>query len=423
MSSGILGTYDLYSGLSQAVYVNNYLGPSVTQINVTNRNAADIRVSVAISESATDPADYEWIEYNVLVGPNGVLLRSGVVIDSGKYIVVQTNRDSVNCVVTGNTSGDPVDTPITLTQSSGLAPVWVTPSSFFYDSQKSDASYQLSATGPEIGESISYSLVGGSLPSGTSLSSTGLISGLTTGTGASSAIVRAIDSRANTTNRTFTITKRYLDGSSAALAAPSGYYIAQYITGATSGYYWIKSATMPTALQMYVDMTEDGGGYDFYAFDNNGVGTSPYANGDNSGLALGLDIVYPRSKYHWRAMSNFVYTVLGKRSQAYQNFFRTCYGVYKETSGGNFTSTIMRDATYYGSGSTSHRVKDGGRWWLRDSTFGEPNGDYDAYAFFGLNAGGYTFPEPYGLQDIGFNDGSSSYSLGSSYLVSTNAKP
>lgn len=423
MASGILGTWDLFQNINQAVYVNNYDGPSIVTINVCNRTTTIAAISIAISDSATSPADSEWIEYNVQIGPNAVLLRTGVAISTGKYVVVKSNRDSVNCVVTGNTSGESVETPITIVAATGLPPVWVTPTSFSYDLQKSDASYQLEATGPESGEAISYSLVSGSLPTGTSLSSSGLISGLTTATGSSTATIRATDSKANTTNRTFTILKRYLDGSTSALAAPSGYYIAQYVTGATSGYYWIKSSTMPNALQMYVDMTEDGGGYDFYAFDQNGVGSSPYANGDNSGLVLGLDIVYPRSKYHWRAMSNFVYTVLGKRSTSYQNFFRTTYGVYKPSNGGNYTSTIMRSAAAYGSGSSDHRVKDGGRWWLRDSTFGEPNGDYDANAFFGLVAGGYTFPEPYGLQDIGFNDGSSSYSLGTSYLVSTNAKP
>lgn len=188
-----------------------------------------------------------------------------------------------------------------------------------------------------------------------------------------------------------------------------------------SGYYWIKSASMPNALQMYVDTTEEGGGYDFYAI--NGTGTSiNFANATHSGTALGLDIVYPRSKFHWRAMSNFVRNVLGQTGANYQRWFQIVYGVHSVNGGGDYTGTIMRNATSYGTGSTAHRVNDNGRWWIRDTTFGEPNGDYTAYAWFGLVSGGYTFPEPYALQDIGFNDGNANYGTGAYYLVSTNAK-
>ena len=43
-------------------------------------------------------------------------------------------------------------------------------------------------------------------------------------------------------------------------------------TGAisTSGQYWIQSHSMPNPLQMYVDATEDGGGYDFYPINGSG---------------------------------------------------------------------------------------------------------------------------------------------------------
>ena len=64
------------------------------------------------------------------------------------------------------------------------------------------------------------------------------------------------------------------------------------------------------------------------------------------------------------------------------------------------------------------RVKDGGRWWLRDTTYGEPNGDYTLNAFLG---GGMN--ESWNLQDLNFNDLNAGYATGNYYLVSTNAKP
>jgi hypothetical protein len=78
----------------------------------------------------------------------------------------------------------------------------------------------------------------------------------------------------------------------------------------------------------------------------------------------------------------------------------------------------MRWAPFYGSGTTAWQVDDGGRWWLRNSTFGEPNGDYGPQGWLG----GYTFPNLYNGEDLGFNDITSNYPTGNYYLVSTNAK-
>lgn len=215
-------------------------------------------------------------------------------------------------------------------------------------------------------------------------------------------------------------------GSSSTNPAPSGYWLATNLKSAlslTSGTYWIKSTTMPNALQMYVDMTQEGGGYDFYAIT---AGTSiNYYGETHSGMALGLDLIYPRSAAHWTAMNNYVKNVL---SDSTNDYFQTCYVVYRmpgSTSGslgGNYTTRIMRDSRYYGTGAPDWRTGDGGRWWLRDTTFGEPNGDYAARAWLGLGAGGYTMAS-YAGGDIGFNDGTASYLTGTKYLVSTNAKP
>ena len=202
------------------------------------------------------------------------------------------------------------------------------------------------------------------------------------------------------------------DGSTEQNAAPSGYYLAQNCPGLSSGTYWIKSESMPNALQMYVDMTEEGGGYDFY-FITAGPSVN-FVTDTNAGTPLGLDLVMPRSKYHWRAMKN---AVLDHRpSGDFYQYFRTAYGIYRNVNGslnGDYTSTIMNSQ----DGSSDWRVKDGGRWWLRDTTYGEPNGDYTLYGLlsFGMN-------ESWDLGDFGFNDGGSE-STGVYYLVSTNAKP
>lgn len=312
----------------------------------------------------------------------------------------------------------------------GGVPIWTTAAGTLATVVEDEVAptISLQAGDPDAGASISYSIITGSLPTGMSMTAGGIITGTPNVNGTYSTGVThnfdiaAIDNAGNQTVRSFNIIRKWRDGSTQALAAPSGYWLAQNIgnTYLSTGTYWIKSASMPNALQMWVDMSEEGGGYDFYAFQGNGTSVT-YANSSHSGTPLGLDIVYPRSKYHWRAMSNYVRN--GGLAGSYSSYFQIPYGVHKTSGGGNYTGTIMRSAAHYGSGSSDHRVNDGGRWWLRDSTFGEPNGDYTAYAWFGLQAGGYTFPNPYNLEDIGFNDGSASFSTGGYYLVSTNAKP
>ena len=226
----------------------------------------------------------------------------------------------------------------------------------------------------------------------------------------------------------FNTKSRIPDGLTAQTAAISGLQLHYDYPSYTSGWYWIKSASMPNALQMYVDMTEDGGGYDFYP-----ITAGPnvaYITDNNGGTSLGLDIVYPRSKYHWRAMSNAVNTIItaGKNGGgAYADFFQTTYGIYRTTNAGNggsgsYTTKVMRSSDYGGaSNAPDWMVKDNGGWWLRDATFGEPNGDYNLNGFLGLQAGGYTMPNPYTLTDISMNDGGAYYT-GNYYLVSTNAK-
>jgi hypothetical protein len=219
------------------------------------------------------------------------------------------------------------------------------------------------------------------------------------------------------------------DGSTIAKAATSGVQLHADFPALASGWYWIKSPSMTNALEMYVDMTEDGGGYDFY-FITNGPDVNT-VTATNGGTSLGLDLVMPRSTGHWKAMSNAVLAGIARGSSKvgsgiYASFFQTTYGVYRNTNAGNggnsYTNKVMRSASYGGTTNAADwRVGDGGRWWLRDGTHSEPNGDYTNNGLLGLHAGGYVFPNPYDNSNIGFNDGGA-YSTGLYYLVSTNTK-
>jgi hypothetical protein len=218
------------------------------------------------------------------------------------------------------------------------------------------------------------------------------------------------------------------DGSSSTCAARSGLDLKRNYPSKSSGYYWIQSEKMPNPLQLYVNMDSDcdGGGWDFYPISS---GTSiSYVNVNHSGIILGMDMVYPRSQGHWKAIYRYTNNVLGDLagynqtvSKVYATSSTVVAGAYPAVPNmnGNYTSYIMRNPTYYASGPPDWKVPDGGRWWLRDAVYGEPNGDMHAYGFLGLYAAGFTLGSDGSLS--GINDGGT-YATGTKYLVSTNLK-
>ena len=207
----------------------------------------------------------------------------------------------------------------------------------------------------------------------------------------------------------------YNDGSSPARAALSGWHLAEYSKTyklyLPSKTYWIKSPKMVNALEMYVDMYRDNGGYDFYRYTE--ATSCNYVTQSTGASTLGLDIFYPRSKMHWAAIYNFVVNV---SNSTIANDVKTVGAVYSTRENVNYSSTVMRDSRYYTSGTTDWKVPDDGKWYIRDTTYSEPNGDYKANAFLGL--GSLNFEG-----DVtAFNDADAYYNTGTTIICSTNTK-
>lgn len=154
----------------------------------------------------------------------------------------------------------------------GGLPSWVTASGTLttlnYDSTAAQAvNTSVQATDSDSGDSVTYSITSGSLPSGLTLnSSTGTITGNAAEPGASSVTtnftITATDLGSNTSARAFNIVRRWVDGSSSATAAVSASAIYSLTSGtATSGVYWIKPSGYATAFQTYCLMNSLGGSH------------------------------------------------------------------------------------------------------------------------------------------------------------------
>lgn len=208
-----------------------------------------------------------------------------------------------------------------------------------------------------------------------------------------------------------------LDGSSPDKAAVSGYQLVLDNPGISSGLYWIKSGSMPNALQMYVDTTQDGGGYDFYATKGSGPSVS-YITDNHAGVSLGLELWEGRSRECWLAATAAVNSL---DAGNFASYWEGVGHVYKPNGGGNYTGCIMRSSYYGGNNCADWRVKSGGKWWIRDSTHSEPNGDYNGNGFLRIYSGSRPTVGSVSTS-MGYNDGGA-YGIGSYYLLSTNAKP
>lgn len=90
MPTGRLGTANITTTADTTVYTVPASTFSVVSVNIANRSSsATANIRIAVASTAT-PTVAEYIEYDSQLVANGVLERTGIVMDAGKIIVVQT---------------------------------------------------------------------------------------------------------------------------------------------------------------------------------------------------------------------------------------------------------------------------------------------------------------------------------------------
>ena len=105
MANGILGSVDL----AASTYTGVYLVPadtfSVVTVSICNKNSTSITVRLAVAKAdplgATLPAADDYLEYETTILPNGVLERSGIVVDASRQIYAHSSATSTVAMVYG----------------------------------------------------------------------------------------------------------------------------------------------------------------------------------------------------------------------------------------------------------------------------------------------------------------------------------
>jgi|SRR6056300_1248702 len=101
--NGRLATVDLSAGVATAVYQcgTDY---AVATVTVVNRAHTPCVIKMAVGPNQTpDPQDY--IEFSTEIPGKGHIERTGVSVQSGNYIVVESDSADVNCVIWGTEVG------------------------------------------------------------------------------------------------------------------------------------------------------------------------------------------------------------------------------------------------------------------------------------------------------------------------------
>jgi hypothetical protein len=96
MPTGLLGQATLNAGQNTSVYFVPATTFTVFSVSVLNRGGTTVSIRMALSASATVPTAAEYIEYDVQIAPNGVLERTGLMMNAAKHLVVWASNANVS---------------------------------------------------------------------------------------------------------------------------------------------------------------------------------------------------------------------------------------------------------------------------------------------------------------------------------------
>ena len=100
MATGILGQSSPAALNNTTVYTVPAATTAVATISMANTTTTPIAVRLAVAASGT-PGASEYIEYDTVIAGNGVLERSGIVMNATKAVVVYASSAGLSVSVYG----------------------------------------------------------------------------------------------------------------------------------------------------------------------------------------------------------------------------------------------------------------------------------------------------------------------------------
>ncbi len=95
MPTGLLGQAALSAATNTTIYTVPATTFTVLSVSVCNRGTTTASVRIALAAAAT-PTNAEYIEFDAQIGSNGVLERTGIMMNAGRLLVVFTNSPNVS---------------------------------------------------------------------------------------------------------------------------------------------------------------------------------------------------------------------------------------------------------------------------------------------------------------------------------------
>jgi hypothetical protein len=100
-TTGILASKTLAATTYTSIYSPTVDSFGVVTLNICNKNSTTIQVRVAMATDPAIPAAGEYLEYMTEILPNGVLERTGIVIQAGRTIYAYSTSANTDVVVFG----------------------------------------------------------------------------------------------------------------------------------------------------------------------------------------------------------------------------------------------------------------------------------------------------------------------------------
>lgn len=95
MATGLLGQAALAAATNTTVYTVPSNTFAIFSVSVLNRGSTTVSCRIALASTAT-PATSEWVEFDAQIGPNGVLERTGLMMNATKNLVVYASNGNVS---------------------------------------------------------------------------------------------------------------------------------------------------------------------------------------------------------------------------------------------------------------------------------------------------------------------------------------